>query len=112
MCQACGKQFIMRRDTLLYHLKTHSEKVALALAQMAEGMDVSALERVTGISEWTLRTWLTRAGMHPAFHGVEHTAPWTAGRGDGKQAQAHGFFAWDGRGLRCWAAGSRCWPRA
>ena len=34
------------------------------------------------------------------------------GWGDGKQAQAHGFFAWDGRGLRCWAAGSRCWPRA
>jgi IS1 family transposase len=31
---------------------------------MAEGVDVSTLERVTGIGEGTLRTWLTRAGMH------------------------------------------------
>ena len=50
--------------TVLYRLKSHSEKVALSLALLAEGMDVSALERVTGIKEGTLRTWLTRAGMH------------------------------------------------
>ena len=64
ICQACGKKFTVRRDTVLYRLKSHSEKVALALALLAEGMDVSALERVTGIKEGTLRTWLTRAGMH------------------------------------------------
>jgi hypothetical protein len=64
MCQACGKKFTVRRDTVLHRLKSHSEKVALALALLAEGMDVSALERVTGIKEGTLRTWLTRAGMH------------------------------------------------
>lgn len=63
-CQACGKKFTLRRDTVLYRLKSHSERVALALALLAEGMDVSALERVTGIKEGTLRTWLTRAGMH------------------------------------------------
>jgi transposase-like protein len=63
-CQSCGKKFSVRRDTVLYRLKSHSEKVALALALLAEGMDVSALERVTGIKEGTLRTWLTRAGMH------------------------------------------------
>jgi len=49
---------------VLYRLKTHSEKVALALALLAEGMDVSALERVIGIGEGTLRTWLTRSGKH------------------------------------------------
>ena len=49
---------------MLYRLKTHSDKVAQALALMAEGVDVSALERVMGIGEGTLRTWLTRAGMH------------------------------------------------
>ena len=64
MCQACGKKFTVRRDTVLYRLKTHSEKVAQVLALMAEGVDVSTLERVMGIGEGTLRTWLTRAGMH------------------------------------------------
>ncbi len=71
ICQACGKKFTVRRDTVLYRLKTHSEKVALALALLAEGMDVSALERVTGIGEGTLRTWLTRSGKHAEkLHGV------------------------------------------
>jgi len=64
MCQACGKKFTLRGDTVLYRLKTHSEKVAQVLALMAEGVDVSTLERVMGIGEGTLRTWLTRAGMH------------------------------------------------
>ena len=64
MCQACGKKFSVRRDTVLYRLKSHSEKVALMLSLLAEGMDVSALERVARIKEGTLRTWLTRAGMH------------------------------------------------
>jgi transposase-like protein len=49
MCQACGKKFTVRRDTVLFRLKSHSEKVALSLALLAEGMDVSALERVLGI---------------------------------------------------------------
>ena len=71
MCQACGKKFTVRRDTVLYRLKTYSEKVAQVLALMAEGVDVSALERVMGIRGGTLRTWLTRAGMHAErLHGV------------------------------------------
>ena len=41
ICQACGKKFTVRRDTVLYQLKSYSEKVALALALLAEGMDVS-----------------------------------------------------------------------
>ena len=57
MCQACGKKFTVRRDTILYRLKSHSEKVAQVLALMAEGVDVSTLERVLGIGEGTLRTW-------------------------------------------------------
>jgi hypothetical protein len=43
MCQACKKKFTERRDTVLYRLKTHSEKVAHALALLAEGVDVSTL---------------------------------------------------------------------
>jgi IS1 family transposase len=64
MCQACRKKFTVRRDTVLYRLKTNSEKVVQVLALLAEGVDVSTLERVMGIGEGTLRTWLTRAGMH------------------------------------------------
>ena len=64
MCQACGKKFTIGRDTVRYCLKAHSDKVAQALALMAEGVDISTLERVLGIGEGMLRTWLTRAGMH------------------------------------------------
>jgi hypothetical protein len=39
MCQACKKKFSVRRDTVLYRLKTHSEKAAHALALLAEGVD-------------------------------------------------------------------------
>jgi transposase-like protein len=63
-CQACGRKFTVRRHTVLYRLKTHSTRVAEALTFLAEGVDVSVLERVWQIGEGTLRTWLTRAGLH------------------------------------------------
>jgi hypothetical protein len=63
-CQACGHKFTVRRQTLLYRLKTHSARVAEALTFLAEGVDVSVLVRVWQIGEGTLRTWLTRAGLH------------------------------------------------
>jgi len=62
-CQACGRKISVRWGTALYRLKTSSTKAALILAWMAEGVDVSALERVFGIREGTLRTWLSWAGM-------------------------------------------------
>lgn len=64
LCQACGRKFTVRRHTMLYRLKTHSRRVEEALTFLAEGVDVSVLERVWGIGEGTLRTWLTRAGLH------------------------------------------------
>jgi IS1 family transposase len=63
-CQACGHEFTVRRHTVLYRLKTRSARVAEALTFLAEGVDVSVLERVWQIGEGTLRTWLTRAGVH------------------------------------------------
>ena len=63
-CQACGHKFTVRRHTVLYRLKTHSVRVAEALTFLAEGVDVSVLERVWQIGEGTLWTWLTRAGLH------------------------------------------------
>jgi transposase-like protein len=63
-CQACERKFTVRRHTVLYRLKTPSARVAEALTFLAEGVDVSVLERTWRIGEGTLRTWLTRAGLH------------------------------------------------
>jgi len=63
-CQACGCKFTVRRDTVLQRLKTRSARLAEALTVLAEDVDFSLLERVWRIREGTLRTWLTRAGLH------------------------------------------------
>jgi IS1 family transposase len=63
-CQACGHKFSARRDTALYRLRTSHERVSLTLSLIAEGCDLTALQRVFHIQEATLRLWLTRAGLH------------------------------------------------
>ncbi len=63
-CEACEHKFSARRHTALYRLKSAAARVALALASVAEGLSIDATVRVLGISEGTLSTWLTRAGMH------------------------------------------------
>jgi transposase-like protein len=55
-CQACGHKFSVRRQTVSYHVKTHSARVAEALTCLAEGVDVSVLERVWRVCE---STWTT-----------------------------------------------------
>jgi len=62
-CQACGKKFTARRNTILYRLKTHSWLIEKILWLMALGVDASALEEVFGVREITIRTWLCRSGM-------------------------------------------------
>jgi transposase-like protein len=62
-CQACGKKFTARRNTILYRLKGHSEMVEKILWLLALGVDASALEEVFGVREMTIRTWLCRSGM-------------------------------------------------
>ncbi len=63
-CQACRTTFTARRHTPLYRLKTPSRQVALVLSALAEGLDLSAAERVFGYRQATITTWLTRAGEH------------------------------------------------
>jgi hypothetical protein len=76
-CQACKHKVTVRRYTVLYRLKTPSARGAEALTFLAEGVDVSVLERTWCIGEGALRTWLTRAGLHAAklhdhfFQGLE-----------------------------------------
>lgn len=62
-CQACGKKFIARRNTILYRLKSHSELIVRILWLLALGVDVSALEEVFGVREIAIRTWLCQGGM-------------------------------------------------
>lgn len=62
-CQACGKNFTARRDTILYRLRTHSPLVEKNVWLLALGVDASALEEVFGVRGITIRTWLCRSGM-------------------------------------------------
>ena len=63
-CQACRTTFSARRHTPLYRLKTPSHQVAVVLSALAEGLDLSAAERVFGYRQATITTWLTRARGH------------------------------------------------
>jgi IS1 family transposase len=63
-CQACRTTFTSRRNTPLYRLKTPSHQVAMVLTALAEGLDPSAAERVFGLRQATITTWLSRAGEH------------------------------------------------
>ncbi len=62
-CQACGKKFTARRNTILYRLKSPSERIEKILWLLALGVNASALEEVFGVREITIRTWLCRSGM-------------------------------------------------
>jgi len=69
-CQACHTKFSVRYGTVLYRLKTPARRVGEVLSALAEGLSVGAAVRVFGHGEFTIRTWLTRAGMHAtALHG-------------------------------------------
>lgn len=63
-CQACRTKFSVRLGTVLYRLKTPAHRVAEVLGALAEGVSLGAATRIFGHSEFTLRAWLTRAGLH------------------------------------------------
>jgi hypothetical protein len=63
-CQACRSTFTARRHTPFYRLKTPSHQIAVVLSALAEGLDLSAAERVFGYRQATIITWLTREGSH------------------------------------------------
>jgi transposase-like protein len=63
-CQACRTTFSARRHTPLYRLKPPTHQIAMVLSALAEGLDLSAAERVFGYRQATINTWLTRAGEH------------------------------------------------
>src|SRR5205085_9219730 len=72
---ACRTTFSARRGTPLYRLKTPSQRVAMVLSALAEGLDPSAAARVFGSRQATITRWLTRAGVHAQLlHEYSHLA--------------------------------------
>ena len=63
-CQARQTKFSVRYGTVLYRLKTPARRVGEVLSALAEGLSVGAAVRVFWHGEFTVRTWLTRAGLH------------------------------------------------
>jgi IS1 family transposase len=63
-CQFCVKKFSVRRNTVLYRLKTLSSTVGNVLLALAVGVDISTVEEMFGVREMTVRTWLARGGAH------------------------------------------------
>jgi transposase-like protein len=91
---ACRTTFTARRHTPLYRLKTPSQQVAMVLSALAEGLDLSAAERVAGLSAgdhhhlafpcWWARTNPARALLpQPA-----HPTP-AVGRNSNQAPQLH-----------------------
>jgi len=67
---ACHTTFTARRHTPLYRMKTPSQQVAMVLTALAEGLDLSAAERIFGYRHATIAAWLSRAGEHAqTLHG-------------------------------------------
>lgn len=61
--QACQTKFRARLHPPLSRLKTPAPQGAVVLSALAEGLDVSAAERVFGGRQATLTRWLLRAGV-------------------------------------------------
>jgi hypothetical protein len=63
-CQACQTKFSVRYGTVWYRLKTPARRVGEVLSALAEGLSVGAAVLVFGHGKFTIRSWLTRAGLH------------------------------------------------
>jgi hypothetical protein len=61
-CQACRTTFSARLHTPMYRLKTPSQQVALVLSTLAEGLDLSAAERIFGLRHATITRWRLAGG--------------------------------------------------
>jgi len=74
---ACRTTFSARRHTPLYRLKTPSQQIAVVLSSLAEGLDLSAAERVFGYRQATITSlshscWAARSKLARAL--LSHAA--------------------------------------
>ena len=137
-CQACRTTFSARRDTPLYRLKTPSQQVAVVLSALAEGLDLSAAERVFGFRQATITSlsdscWRARSDVARALLLSSPSPALAAGRAAYAAALLHtgaSFCGWrlipaprffpssslvPARStwpIRLFTPCDRCWPQA
>jgi len=63
-CKTCQRTFTATRGTLFYGKRTSAETILETLAFLAEGNRISSLNRVKGIKEDTILSWLREAAQH------------------------------------------------
>jgi len=64
MCRVCGAVFCERISTAFYDIRSHEEKVILALKLILQGMSLRAVSHVLEVKLDTVRFWLTRSAAH------------------------------------------------
>jgi len=63
-CDVCEKTFSDRRGTIFWG-KTHSEETILRVLKcLCEGNGIRATERITGVTQKTIISWLNEAALH------------------------------------------------
>ena len=59
-CLSCLKPFSETRDTVFFNLKTHEEKVIMALKMILVKVSLAGICFVLGVKEETILNWLAR----------------------------------------------------
>jgi len=63
LCKACGKTFVSTRATPYYRLRCSKSDFDEVAAMSVEGMSISSIARVKGLSWNTVARWLERAAV-------------------------------------------------
>jgi len=63
LCKACGKTFVSTRATPYYRLRCSQNDFDDVAAMSVEGMSISSIARVKGLSWNTVARWLERAAV-------------------------------------------------
>jgi transposase-like protein len=64
ICRACGAVFCERKHTAFYDIRSHEDKVILALKLILQGMSLRSVSNVLEVKLDTVRFWLTRSATH------------------------------------------------
>ena len=62
-CSICGETFSETRDTVFFDLKTHEDKVMMALKMILVKVGLSGIAFVLNVKEETVLEWLKRASQ-------------------------------------------------
>lgn len=63
-CKTCGTVFSIRKGTFFYQLRSPPERVVEVFAHLVEGNGIRGTERLTGVKDDTIISWLRKAEQH------------------------------------------------